>query len=129
MKKAFNRRAKPKNEKIEALEKKISKFKEVSKAREEKLNVSLKKAMRDAAKAERNKDTRLKAIAGGLILKHIDIRSETPLAKEFYRLLDEYVEERDRGLFDLPAKKQSGKSDGKIAVVRKTNTMKTNMAR
>ena len=51
-------------------------------------------------KRARKMDTRRKIVAGAIILKHAEI--DEAFAVKLHELLDEFVSERDRQLFDLP---------------------------
>jgi len=53
----------------------------------------------------RKDDSRRKIIAGALALEHFEKNPESDFGRQMFRLLDEYVEPRNRGLFpNLPAK-------------------------
>jgi hypothetical protein len=58
----------------------------------------------------RKDDARRKIIAGALALEHYEKNKASEFGRQMFRLLDEYVEPRSRGLFpDLPPK---GKAEG-----------------
>jgi hypothetical protein len=56
-----------------------------------------------AAKEERKRDTRRKIIAGALALEHFEKNVGSEFGKTMLRLLNEYVPEKDRSLFDFLA--------------------------
>lgn len=77
-------------------------------------NARLKKK---ASERARKRDIRRKVIAGAVVLRHAEI--DEAFARQLYGLLNKFVRERDRHLFDLPPKgahgrasKSSGKAKG-----------------
>jgi large subunit ribosomal protein L7/L12 len=64
----------------------------------------------------RKDDSRRKIIAGALALEHLTKNPESEFGKVMARLLDEYVETRNRALFPfLPEKKKAERGAGGAA--------------
>ena len=72
----------------------------------QRLKLASAKLKKKIADKERKSDTRRKIIAGGIVLKHASIDENFQI--ELHKLLDRFVDDRDRHLFDLP---ESGKPE------------------
>ena len=84
----------------------------VLRKRQEEIQNQLKLLEAREKEQARKDDSRRKIIAGALALEHMTKNPESEFGRQMTRLLDEYVETRNRSLFPgLPEKKEAARGE------------------
>ena len=87
---------------LQTLDEKQEEIKAIAAKRTAQIEAKIKDFKKREAKAERERDTRRKIIAGGLATRHMKANPTSDFAKKLAGLIDEYViGDRERALFDL----------------------------